>query len=98
MRRNRSEISGHVLGSAGTFARRRGIVGIDHVADGAYVLHFPADKVVRPDQYHFWITPLSDAPRVANIVTLGGASIGVRVYDELGRPANSDFLIAAERI
>lgn len=98
MLRNRIEISGHVLGSTGSFVRRRGIVGIDHVGEGIYVLQFPPDKVVRTDHFHFWITPLNDGPRVANLVPLSGSAIGVRIYNELGRPADSDFLIAAERI
>lgn len=98
MLRNRIEISAHVYGSTGTFARRRGIVGLDRVGEGSYVLLFPPDKVVRTDQFHFWITPIGDAPRLPVLVPLQGATVGVRIFDETGRPADSDFLIAAERI
>jgi hypothetical protein len=97
MIRNRVEVSTMVV--AGKAGPRRGVSSVEQDGTGVYTIHFAPEKPVRAEAHRLSIAILNaDGPRTAVFSDTGGASIGVRIFDGAGQPADADFQFSAERI
>lgn len=99
IKRPKPPISALVTGGTGATTRRRGISTLARTAQGVYLATFPADRRSRADEFHFTVTPVNAAARHATLTPAAdGTTLQVNMWDAAGAAADSDFMLAGERI
>src|SRR5262245_852365 len=98
-REHRYEFSAMVRAD-GTVARRRNVLAVEDVGVGHYRVRLPQNRFVRAESHHVGLTLFGppDQVRMSQIGEAVGNLIEVHTFSHDGTPADTAFMVAAERL